>query len=152
MIDKFIATINTIKHKFWVMWYILKICWSLFKRGIAHDMSKFSKEEFGEFIKYTKFMKHTKYGSDEYYNYLEKLKPALSHHYSRNSHHPEYHTKFIRMTSLDLLEMLADWGASVHRHKTSDLQNSFEINQKRFKYNNKQKERLIKDAKEAKIL
>lgn len=63
----------------------------------------------------------------------KKVQVALLHHYSNNSHHPEHYKDGIQgMDLLDVVEMMCDWLASTMKHKGSNINNSIEINQKRF--------------------
>lgn len=79
-------------------------------------------------------LKGITYGSDEYKAQLEKLKPALSHHYAHNSHHPEHYVTGIDgMNLLDVIEMLVDWKAASERHADGDIMRSIDINSERFK-------------------
>lgn len=61
----------------------------LIRRGNEHDLSKLESPELEIFAEADELGK-VQYGSIEYKNNLEKIKPAISHHYSRNRHHPEH--------------------------------------------------------------
>jgi len=64
---------------------------------------------------------------------LAELKPALDHHYSHNSHHPEHYENGIDdFTLADLVEMFFDWKAASERHNDGDVLKSIEINKQRF--------------------
>jgi len=64
---------------------------------------------------------------------LEKVNPAIVHHYSKNRHHPEHWPNGIDdMTLIDLVEVLADWKASTAKNKNGNIRKSIEINAKRF--------------------
>jgi hypothetical protein len=131
---------EVIKHKFLVFKYIFDINIALFKRAICHDLSKFSNREAIIFASMTPRLKGSTYGSDEYKSFLEKLGPALEHHYSNNTHHPEHYNGDIKSMSLiDLIEMLCDWRASSKRHKDGDIHKSIDIGQKRFNYSDELK-------------
>ena len=143
------AFLQTSLHKFWVLWYILKACATLIKRALKHDQSKYSKEEEPYFYKYTHLLKNCEYGSDQYKGFLQKLGPALKHHYSFNSHHPEHYIEGIgEMSDLDRIELLCDWRAAVRRHKTGNLIDSINKNSKRFNYDNQKIISFIRDSKE----
>ncbi len=102
-------------------------------RKDMHDRSKLEAPEFETFVEFTPKLKHSTYGSDEYNQFLKDMKPALDHHYSNNSHHPEYHDNGINgMTLVDLFEMLADWHAATQRHADGDIMRSIELNKDRF--------------------
>jgi hypothetical protein len=101
-------------------------------RGINHDKSKLSKIETKTFIKYQGTLKTLKFGSKEYTYYLDKLKPALEHHYSKCSHHPQHFTNGVYgMSNIDLIEMICDWFASCKRNN-GDIMKSLEFCSKRF--------------------
>lgn len=61
------------------------------RRGSVHDQSKLADPEKALFDEYTPKLKDCTYGSDEYKAFLSALKPALDHHYAKNSHHPEHY-------------------------------------------------------------
>jgi len=150
---KFKNFYETTKHKLWVFYYILKMCFVLLKRAFVHDLSKYSKYEEPYFRKYVSRLKNCKYGTGQYQSLLSAIKPALDHHYSKNSHHPEHHKNGIDdMSYFDILEMLVDWQAAGKRHKGGNLKKSIELNSKRFGYNELMKQRLLKTAQELKIL
>lgn len=144
--------LETTQHKAWVFWYLLLACWALIRRAWRHDWSKYSREEAGHFEQATP-LKQLPYGSPAYYAEMEKIKPALKHHYEANSHHPEHYRVGIHgMSPLDKIEMLCDWKAAGRRHKNGDLRKSIETNQGRFGYTNAVRQGLIRDAKEIGLL
>ena len=105
----------------------------LLRRGMVHDNSKLESPEKELFDEYTPKLKDCTYGSEEYKGYLESLKVALDHHYSKNSHHPEHRPEGVSGFDLfDLLEMAMDWKAASERHSDGDIFKSIEINTKRF--------------------
>ncbi len=59
-------------------------------RGQNHDQTKLESPEVELFSEYTAILSELTFGSPEYYANLEKLKPALDHHYANNSHHPQH--------------------------------------------------------------
>lgn len=117
-------------------------------RGYYHDQSKLQSPEKEIFDEYTPKLATTTYGSEEYKIYLEEMKVALKHHYSKNRHHPEYHPNGIHdMNLVDLIEMLCDWKAATMRHNDGDIMKSIEINQGRFGYDDEIKQLMINTAK-----
>lgn len=109
-------------------------------RGRIHDDSKLGPIEKPLFDEFTPKLKDLTYGSDEYTQCLKDLKPALTHHYANNSHHPEHFKDGIRgMTLFDIVEMFCDWIAATERHGDGNIIKSLEINQKRFKFSNELK-------------
>ena len=106
----------------------------LIVRGIEHDRSKFSLEEYSSFVGQTVKLKDLVYGSDEYRAALEKIRPAIDHHYKCNRHHPQHFKDKVRgMNLIDIVEMFCDWHASTLRQKDGDIRKSIAFNQKRFK-------------------
>ncbi len=106
----------------------------LIKRGQIHDTSKLNTPEKELFDKYTPLLKTMVYGTDEYKQSLANLKPALDHHYAKNSHHPEHKNSGIDgMNLFDVLEMMLDWKAATERGKDGNIFKSIEMNKERFK-------------------
>ncbi len=99
-----------------------------------HDQSKFFDDtEAKLFAKYTDKLSDVTYDSEEYWELMEKLKPALEHHYENNRHHPEHWESGIDdMNLADIIEMFFDWCASSQRHKDGDVRESIEKNKDRF--------------------
>jgi hypothetical protein len=104
-------------------------------RSLFHDQSKLEAPEVEYFDKFTGKLKDLTYGTDEYFECIKELKPALDHHYKKNSHHPEYHRNGIQdMSLIDVMEMLCDWMAATLRSANGDIYRSIDLNQDRFKY------------------
>lgn len=105
----------------------------LLHRGEHHDDSKFVEPELSGFAESTEKLSQTKYGTDEYKQLLEELKPTITHHYSKNRHHSEHWPNGINdMNLIDILEMLADWKAATARVKDGNIRKSIEINAERY--------------------
>lgn len=140
-------------HKFWVFFYISKICVALMLRAFRHDRSKFSKHEEPYFRKYATRLGKSKYGSKEYEGHKQTIKIALKHHYENNSHHPEFYKDgYAGMSMLDKLEMIADWKAANRRNKDADINKSLDYGQEKFKYTDKEKAELERVLREAKMI
>lgn len=106
------------------------------RRGLDHDLSKLEEPEKSAFDRLKALsLSGMAYGSDEYCACLRAEKPAIQHHYARNSHHPEYYAAGVDGMSLfDVLEMLLDWKAATERMKDGgDIRASLTINRDRFK-------------------
>jgi hypothetical protein len=118
-------------------------------RSAAHDASKLESPEKEVFDEFTPKLAASAYGSEEYWGLLAAMKPALDHHYARNSHHPEHYPDGIKgMSLLDVIEMLCDWKAASERHGGGCILRSIEINQKRFGYSDELKAILLNTARE----
>ena len=116
--------------------YLMGMQHELSLRSISHDRSKFTREESDLYSKHLKGFNGITYGSPEYYQNLERLKPAIAHHYSENRHHPEHFQEGIEgMNLIDVLEMACDWKASTKRHDNGNIYKSININAERFGIN-----------------
>jgi hypothetical protein len=126
---------ETLKHIDEVQTLMKKVINNLKSRAENHDKSKLESPEVEVFDQCTGELKDSKYGSPEYLACLERMKPALQHHYSKNDHHAEFFRNGMAdMNLLQVLEMICDWTAATKRHNTGDIRKSIEINQKRFGY------------------
>ena len=124
---------DTLLHIKRVNTLILQFLQELINRAITHDESKLHDPEKPLFDKMTPWLKDLTYGSEEYKQSLAELKPALDHHYTHNSHHPEYYENGIDdFTLADLVEMFFDWKAASERHNDGDILKSIEVNKQRF--------------------
>lgn len=94
-----------------------QIASELRKRGIAHDRTKFQEGEFDAFVSTREKFKKANYGTPEYQECIDTIKPAIDHHYEHNRHHPDHYEEgVITMNLVDILEMLADWKAAARRN------------------------------------
>ncbi len=140
--------VETQKHIESVRKYIRFMIDKLDNRGVKHDASKLESPEVELFADVTPKLAETTYGSDEYNGFLEKLKPALDHHYASNRHHPEHFVNGINdMTLIDILEMFCDWKASTLRQNDGNLLKSIESNAERFHMDGQLKQILINTAR-----
>lgn len=124
-------TLNHIKN---VQSKILRVVQELMFRSINQDASKLLPPEKEVYDKYTPLLQNTEYGSERYKQLLAEMSSGVKHHWTTNSHHPEFYPNGIDgMNLLDLLEMFCDWKAASERHATGDLRKSIRINADRFK-------------------
>ena len=125
---------ETCKHIHRVAELLSQVSQALIERASEHDKSKLAEPEKPLFDKMTPKLKRLTYGSSEYKNCLNDLKPALDHHYAHNSHHPEHYPNGVNgMDLLDVIEMLVDWKAAGERHADGSITNSLRVNETRFK-------------------
>ncbi len=131
--DKYDSYEDTRKHINRVQDLLDQFADDLDIRGQLHDQSKLEEPEKSVFDEMTPILKGLKYGTDEYTKSLEKVKPALEHHYKNNSHHPEYYENGINdMNLADIVEMYCDWKAAGERTKDGDIHKSIDFNKTRF--------------------
>jgi hypothetical protein len=124
---------ETHKHVRSVQKYLNIFIGDIIRRGESHDDSKFEEPELSVFAENTEKLGKTEYGSEEYKELLEQVKPAITNHYSKNRHHPEHWSNGINdMTLVDLLEMIADWKAATARNKNGNIRTSIDHNSKRY--------------------
>jgi len=124
---------ETIDHILRVQQLINRITNLANSRAIEHDYTKLQEPERSSYKEVTLKLKNLEYGSEEYRAQLREMKPAVEHHYSNNSHHPEYYENGIKgMSLVDLIEMVCDWKAASERHNTGDIMKSIDISKERF--------------------
>jgi len=124
---------EAMKHIHRVRELIFQMIRELDDRARNHDLSKLESPEKEIFGEYTPELSKVEYGSSEYKALLEKVKPAIEHHYANNRHHTEYHKNGVNdMTLVDLVEMLVDWKAATERLKNGNIRKSIEINAERY--------------------
>jgi len=124
---------EAMKHIHRVRELLFQMIRELDDRARHHDLSKLESPEKEIFGEYTPELAKAEYGSDEYKALLEKVKPAIEHHYANNRHHTEHWKNGINdMTLIDLIEMLVDWRAATERVKNGNIRKSIEINAARY--------------------
>lgn len=128
-----LGKLETIKHIHKVRELLYKMIEELDKRAREHDLSKLQSPEKEIFGEYTPELAKTEYNSPEYKELLKKVQVAIDHHYSKNSHHPQYYQNGINdMNLIDILEMLCDWRAATERNKAGNIRTSIDQNAIRF--------------------
>lgn len=107
---------------------------ALERRAAVHDLSKLKADEFAGFSRINAAARVHKFGSPEYSAGMDRERPTIDLHFSRNRHHPERpglvgeaaeekrglpddFTYFsakdaAAMTFLDVIEMVCDWWAA----------------------------------------
>lgn len=134
MTEKYDSTLDTLAHIDRVRYFLGIVRTKLAKRGEVHDASKFESPEKEAFDEVTPLLRDTTYGSEEYKATLRRIKPAIDHHQTHNSHHPEFYPNGIDgMSLLDIVEMFCDWKAATERHADGSLERSIPISATRFK-------------------
>jgi len=139
--ERYDSTNDTLDHISRVQDLLNRCIRELSRRSVEHDLVKLSDEEKPYFDQYTPLLRESKYGSKEYFENLELLRPALDHHYEHCSHHPEHYCDGIKgMNLFDLMEMFCDWQASLQRSPGGSIERSIELGQDRFGYSDELKQ------------
>jgi len=127
------SSAETLRHIRRVNDYLIDASCELLKRAKNHDQSKLEEPEKSTFDEVTPLLSGLTFGTEEYTEATKSIKPALDHHYSVNSHHPQHYENGINgMTLFDLVEMFFDWRAAGERTKDGNMAKSIEVNSKRF--------------------
>lgn len=113
--------------------FMNRLIQELISRAEKHDKTKLEEPEVSIFNEYTEKLAGVTYGSSEYKQFLDEMKPALDHHYRHNRHHPEFHVRGVEgMNLVDLIELACDWKSASTRHKNGNIRKSIELNTSRF--------------------
>ena len=116
------------------------------KRGFAHDRTKFQALEFDAFVSTRDKFKRANYGSKEYQECVDIVKPAVDHHYQNNRHHTGFHEYGINdMTLIDIIEMICDWQAAARRSPDKELKDTLDYAYKKYEIG-EQFGRIIKNT------
>ncbi len=128
-----LGKLETIKHIHRVRHFLYLMIQELDARARLHDLSKLESPEAEVFGEFTPELAKVEYDSPEYKALLEKVRPAIEHHYAKNRHHPEHWPNGINdYTLLDLVEMLCDWRAATERNKNGNIRTSIDKNKTRY--------------------
>lgn len=128
-----IGKLEALKHIHRVRHFLYLMIAELDKRAREHDQSKLESPEAEIYGEFTAELAKVEYMSPEYKVLLEKVRPAVEHHYSKNRHHPQFDPEGINgMDLIDILEMLADWRAATERSPNGNIYTSISKNQERF--------------------
>ena len=126
--DEVKALVTIQRHIVTVQKYLNRLSQELQRRALEHDLSKFSKGEFSGFVEVNRIAKEHPYPSPSL-----KDNKTIALHFSRNRHHPEYHTNGIAdMSLLDIVEMAIDWKAASETYGNNDLKAVLAKQQERF--------------------
>lgn len=137
--DDVLKTLATIqRHRDLVRSALTKVTAELEKRAIVHDASKLRTDEVEGFCRINRAARDHPYGSDEYNESMKREKPVIDLHFSRNSHHPEYHDYDQAMGLFDIIEMVCDWHSASVTYGNNSLRESLHIHQERFNFSESQ--------------
>jgi hypothetical protein len=135
--------INTVRNVLYSLIAELNI------RANDHDRSKLHSPELEIFASTQGELEKVEYGTPEYDQLKDKVKPAIEHHYQNNRHHPEHFEGGVNdMNLVDIIEMFADWVAATKRTKNGNIFTSIEKNSIRFKMDEQLKLIFLNTAKD----
>lgn len=135
--------INVLKtmvaHRQYLQIAIEAVARELTERGARHDLSKLYDDEFSGFASINRVAREHPYGSQEYKDSLKSKQDVIDLHYSRNSHHPEFHAKASDMGAMDIIEMVCDWWSARHTYgKSQPWEDTIKIQFERFDFSQEQ--------------
>lgn len=90
MSEQYDSTDDTVRHIGRVRELLGEVLRNLEERARQHDASKLVEPEKSVFDQMTQKLHGMTYGSQEYWACMNKMTPALQHHYQANRHHPEH--------------------------------------------------------------
>lgn len=131
------ALATIIRHRDMVRLNVKKLTDELSTRALAHDLSKLMVDEIDGFVKINKAARENAYGSPEYEASFRAAKEpggCIALHFSRNSHHPEFHGHERDMGFLDLIEMVLDWKAASDTYGQNTLRGGLAVHRRRFEF------------------
>lgn len=139
---------SILAHKLSVKIGIQRVIDELHKRAEHHDDDKLEGVVLDSFYDISGKFEHAKFGSKEYDDILEKLKPTLDVHYKINDHHPQHNENGISgMNLMSIVEMLIDWKSASSAYGDNTFEESMLINKKRFEIDEQLYEIMLNTAK-----
>lgn len=135
--DELLALATIIRHRDTVRMNIQRLTQELDRRALTHDLSKLSKDEIGGFARINRAAREHPYGSPEYRESMRREKGpdgCITLHFSRNSHHPEFHADPQSMGFLDIVEMVLDWKAAADTYGQNTLREGLAVQRDRFAF------------------
>lgn len=110
MSDEIKTLLTIIDHRMQVAARLRELARQLEKRADLHDLSKFKPDEFNGFVEFKRSILEHPFGTPEYNKAMAQSQSVIDLHFSRNRHHPEYHSNGISdMVFIDFVEMVVDW-------------------------------------------
>jgi hypothetical protein len=127
--DAYDSRADTLAHIHRVRDHIDVFVAEMLARGRAHDASKLEEPEKAVLDRVLPLLDGVAYGSPEYEAVVERARPALEHHWRRNSHHPEHHgpAGVAGMDLFDLVEMVCDWMAAAESYPGSEVKLAYNV-------------------------
>ena len=93
------------RHVGFVKLALTAVAHDLERRALRHDLSKMMDDEFSGFARINAAARINKFGSPEYSESMQRERPTIDLHFSRNSHHAEHQPQ----SFMDVIEMVCDW-------------------------------------------
>ena len=130
--DELTTLVTILNHRAQVAFRLRELARQLEERADLHDLSKFKPDEFAGFVQINQIARKYPYGSPEY---MESIKgnDVVNLHFSRNSHHPEYHPGQVNdMGLIDFIEMVTDWLGATTTYGTGTFRDALNKQIERF--------------------
>jgi hypothetical protein len=137
MSDATIALATITAHRNIVLMYMQALSRAIEQRGVHHDLSKLFLDEFEGFVRINRAAREYPYGSEGYRASMDAEKGeegCITRHYSRNPHHPEFHSSIEEMGFIDIIEMVVDWKAASATYGKMTLRESIPHHRERFEF------------------
>ena len=101
----------------------------MLRRGRDHDASKFSAAEKPALDEALPLLEGVAYGSPAWQEVVDRVAPALEHHYRNNTHHPEHYGNagVAGMDLFDVVEMVCDWMAAARRNPGDGVKVAYNV-------------------------
>ena len=139
--DGTLALATMIAHRAQVRLNLHALMQEIERRALGHDLSKLSTKELNGFIRINRTAREHPYGSEEYRASMDAEKGeggCITLHFSKNSHHPEFHESNASMGFLDIIEMVMDWKAASDTYGNMTLRGSLPHHRERFNFSDEQ--------------
>ncbi len=133
-----IVLASLVRHQKHLEANIEKLIGELSYRAKMHDQSKLSKDEFSGFVNIHNVARNNPIGSPEYEASM-RTATCIQRHFTKNSHHPEYHSSVEDMGWLDIIEMVLDWKAAADTYGMVTVRDSLDYQFNRHKFTSEQK-------------
>jgi len=126
------ALATILRHQKMVSFLLRELAREFERRADLHDMSKLQLDELEGFVEINRIARQYKFGSKEYKETIGSH-PCVKLHYSRNTHHPEYHQGGVRsMGLIDFMEMVIDWTAATKTYGNMSWEEVIQQQKKEF--------------------
>lgn len=127
------ALLRMIEHRTLVRQQMRRLAHALLEAADVHDLSKFAPAEFLGFANLGRAVRDMEFGSPEYEMAMKMYADTIALHHADNPHHPECHPYggIKVMNLVEIIEMVADWGAAAATYRNASFGKGVKIQTKR---------------------